>query len=120
MRGLNAVRTSHFNIFNHSENSFFTPGAQLANIAGVKPDAPAIVYVSPKNIESVMTWRTLETLSNRIAWYLLEQGIGAGKSVILLLLLASGKRAPVTFPYLTEFHGVTFLRYVSVFHLPLW
>ena len=85
MRGLNAVCTSHFNIFNHSENSFFTPGAQLANIARVKPDAPAIIYVSPKNTESVMTWRTLETLSNRIAWYLLEQGIGAGKSVIVAL-----------------------------------
>ena len=85
MRGLNAVCTSHFNIFNHSENSFFTPGAQLANIARVKPDAPAIIYVSPKNTESVMTWRTLETLSNRIAWYLLEKGIGAGKSVIVAL-----------------------------------
>lgn len=77
--------TSHFNIFNHSENSFFTPGIQLANIARVKPDAPALVYISQKNKESVMTWRTLEVLSNRIAWYLLEQGIGPGKSVIVAL-----------------------------------
>ena len=77
--------TSHFNIFNHSENSFFTPGVQLANIARVKPDAPALVYISQKNKESVMTWRTLEVLSNRIAWYLLEQGIGPGRSVIVAL-----------------------------------
>ena len=67
--------TSRFNIFNHSNNSFFTPGTQLANIAKAKPDDPAIVYISPKNTESVMTWRALEELSNRIAWYLMDQGI---------------------------------------------
>ena len=77
--------TSHFNIFNHGEDSFFTPGTQLANIANVKPDAPAIVYISPKNTETIMTWRALETLSNRIAWYLLDQGIESGKSVIVAL-----------------------------------
>ena len=27
----------HFNIFNTGEESFFTPGRQLANIAAVKP-----------------------------------------------------------------------------------
>lgn len=85
MRGLKAVCTSHFNIFNHGEDSFFTPGTQLANIANVKPDAPAIVYISPKNTETIMTWRALETLSNRIAWYLLDQGIESGKSVIVAL-----------------------------------
>lgn len=75
----------HFNYFNTAEESFFTPGRQLANIARVKPDAPAIIYISPENEESVMTWRELETLSNRIAWYLMGQNIGAGKSVIVAL-----------------------------------
>lgn len=77
--------TSRFNIFNHSENSFFTPGSQLANIAKVKPNAPALVYISPKNTEIIMTWKALEELSNQIAWYLLEQGISSGKSVIVAL-----------------------------------
>ncbi len=77
--------TSHLNIFNKGTESFFTPGRQLANIAAVKPDAPAIIYISPENKESVMTWRELETLSNRIAWYLIAQGIGPGKSVLTAL-----------------------------------
>ena len=77
--------TSHFNIFNDGENSFFTPGTQLANIARVKPDAPAIIYIPSKDKETIMTWRALEVLSNRIAWYLLEKGIGPGKSVIAVL-----------------------------------
>ena len=47
--------TEHFNIFNTGEESFFTPGRQLADIARVKPDAPAIIYISPENKESVMT-----------------------------------------------------------------
>lgn len=76
------MSTKHFNIFNTGESSFFTPGVQLANIARVKPDAPAIVYINPENKESVMTWHSLDVLSNRIAWYLLEQGIKPGKSVI--------------------------------------
>ena len=70
------MRTQHFNIFNTGTESFFTPGTQLANIAAVKPDAPAVIYVSPENKESVMTWRELHELSNRIAWYLLGQGVG--------------------------------------------
>ena len=79
------MSTKHFNIFNTGESSFFTPGVQLANIARVKPDAPAIVYINSENKESVMTWHSLEVLSNRIAWYLLEQGIKPGKSVIVAL-----------------------------------
>ena len=79
------MRTQHFNIFNTGTESFFTPGTQLASIARVKPDAPAVIYVSPENKESVMTWRELHELSNRIAWYLLDQGIGPGKSVLAAL-----------------------------------
>ena len=79
------ANTEHFNYFNTSEESFFTPGRQLADIAHVKPDAPAIIYVSPENSEYVMSWRELETLSNRIAWYLIGQGIGPGKSVLAAL-----------------------------------
>lgn len=45
------MRTQHFNIFNTGTESFFTPGTQLANIARVKPDAPAVIYVSPENKE---------------------------------------------------------------------
>ena len=77
--------TSHLNIFNKGTESFFTPGRQLANIAAVKPDEPALIYISPENRESVTTWRELETLSNRIAWYLIGQGIGPGKSVLAAL-----------------------------------
>lgn len=76
---------AQFNIFSTGTESFFTPGRQLANIAAVKPDAPAIIYISPENRESVMTWRALEQLSNRLAWYLLSQGIGPGSSVIAAL-----------------------------------
>ena len=79
------MRTQHFNIFNTGTESFFTPGTQLASIARVKPDVPAVIYVSPENKESVMTWRELHELSNRIAWYLLDQGIGPGKSVLAAL-----------------------------------
>ena len=32
-----------------------------------------------------MTWQELHELSNRIAWYLLDQGIGPGKSVLAAL-----------------------------------
>ena len=92
------MSTKHFNIFNTGD-SFFTPGVQLANIARVKPDAPAIVYINSENKESVMTWHSLEVLSNRIAWYLLEQGISRATASLslcptfpptLLLLLESG------------------------------
>ena len=55
------MSTKHFNIFNTGESSFFTPGVQLANIARVKPDAPAIVYINPENKESVMTWHSLQS-----------------------------------------------------------
>lgn len=75
----------HFNIFNQDMDSCFTAGKQLANIARVKPDAAAIIYISPEGNESVMTWSALETLSNRIAWYLMDQGIGPGNSVIAAL-----------------------------------
>ena len=78
-------KIAHFNYFNTEEESFFTPGKQLSNIAKVKPDQPAIIYISPEKKESVMTWRELESLSNRIGWYLLEQGIGPGKSVVVAL-----------------------------------
>ncbi len=77
--------TSHLNIFNKGTESFFTPGRQLASIAAVKPDEPALIYISPENRESVTTWRELETLSNRIAWYLIGRGIGPGKSVLAAL-----------------------------------
>lgn len=79
------MSTEHFNIFNTGESSFFTAGVQLANIARIKPEEPAVVYISPENKESVMTWRSLEIFSNRIAWYLLEQGIKPGKSVVVAL-----------------------------------
>lgn len=75
----------HFNIFNHDEESHFTPGKQLANIARVKPEEPALIYISAEDKETVMTWRGLETLSNKIAWYLLDQGIGKGSSVVVAL-----------------------------------
>lgn len=70
------MSAEHFNIFNKAEESCFTAGRQLANIAAVKPDAPAIVYISPEGNESVTSWRELESLSNRMAWYLMDQGIG--------------------------------------------
>ena len=77
--------TEHFNIFNPEDDGFFTPGKQLENIARVKPDEPALIYTSPENKESVTTWRQLEQLSNRIAWYLIGLGIKPGKSVIVAL-----------------------------------
>lgn len=76
---------NHFNIFNNDEQSHFTPGKQLQNIASVKPDEPALIYISAENKETVMTWRELESLSNQIAWYLIEQGIGKGSSVVVSL-----------------------------------
>ena len=77
--------TEHFNLFNPADDGFFTPGKQLENIARAKPDEPALIYISPEDKESVTTWRQLEQLSNRIAWYLIELGIKPGKSVIVAL-----------------------------------
>jgi bile acid-coenzyme A ligase len=77
--------TEHFNYFNTDKESFFTPGKQLSNITKVKPDAPAIIYISPEGKESITTWRELDSLSSRIAWYLMNQGIGPGKSVVVAL-----------------------------------
>jgi len=94
------ANTEHFNYFNTSEESFFTPGRQLADIAHVKPDAPAIIYVSPENSESVMSWRELETLSNRIAWYLIGQGIGPGKSVLAALPKVSKEVVQIQVAYI--------------------
>ena len=79
------MSAEHFNIFNKAEESYFTAGRQLANIAAVKPVAPAIVYISPEGNESVTSWRELESLSNRMAWYLMDQGIGPGSFVIAAL-----------------------------------
>ena len=74
-----------FNIFNRGGSSCFTAGRQLGNIARVKPDAPAIIYISQEGRESVSTWREIEELSNRIAWFLMDRGIGPGHSVIAAL-----------------------------------
>ena len=75
----------HFNKFNFDEKSRFTPGKQLENIAKIKPNEPALIYISKENKETVMTWKALETLSNQIAWYLMDQGIGKGSSVVVAL-----------------------------------
>ncbi len=75
----------HFNIFNEGVESCFTAGRQLACIARVKPDAAAILYVSAEGKESVTTWRELEVLSNQLAWFLLDRGIGKGNSVMAAL-----------------------------------
>ena len=80
---VNAVK--HFNIFNKDKESRFTAGKQLANVARVKPDAAAIIYISPEGRESMTTWRELETFSNQLAWYLIGQGIGRGNSVVVAL-----------------------------------
>lgn len=80
-----ADSAKHFNIFNRGESSSFTAGRQLADIAAAKPQAPAIIYISPEGKESVTTWKQLETLSNKMAWYLMERGIGPGHSVIAAL-----------------------------------
>lgn len=77
--------TEHFNYFNTDEDSFFTAGKQLSNVARAKPDAPAIIYISPEGKESVTTWKALDVLSNRIAWYLKDMGIVPGKSVVAAL-----------------------------------
>ena len=75
----------YFNIFNTGVEDFVTPGRQLSYIAAVKPNEPAIIYISPEKHETRMTWRELEVLSNRIAWYLLDKGIGSRDSVIAAL-----------------------------------
>lgn len=75
----------HFNIFNNGSRSFCTPGAQLKNVAKVKPDEAALIYISPEKNETVMTWSELEALSNRMAWYFLDKGIKPGKSVLVAL-----------------------------------
>ncbi len=75
----------HFNIFNEDKEDCFTAGKQLENIARVKPDATAILYVSAEGKESATTWSELETLSNQLAWFLLERGIGKGSSVVVAL-----------------------------------
>ncbi len=79
------MAVKHFNIFNRDTESRFTAGKQLANIARVKPDAPAIIYISQEGGESITTWRELESFSNQIAWFLLSRGIGKGTSVIAAL-----------------------------------
>lgn len=75
----------HFNIFNTGAEDFVTPGKQLGYIAAAKPDETAIIYISPEKKESRMTWRELEELSNRMAWYFLSQNIGSGDSVVAAL-----------------------------------
>ena len=77
--------SKHFNIFNKGGYNRFSPGRQLANIAEAKPDGPALIYISQENKESVMSWRELHCLSNRIANYLLQQGIGKGSYVLVAL-----------------------------------
>lgn len=79
------MSAKHFNIFNSGEESYFTPGKQLADIARVKGDEAAVIYIPPEGTESVMTWRSLETLSNQMAWYLIDKGVKPGVSVIVAL-----------------------------------
>ena len=101
----------HFNKYNTGTESFFTPGRQLADIAAARPDDPAVIYISLENKESVMSWKQLHELSNRIAWYLLGQGIGPGHSVIAALPifehrgLSAEKLLKVTIPESLEYNG---------------
>lgn len=77
---------AHFNIFNTDDSeSFFTPGRQIQRIAARKPDAAALIHISQDDKETVMTWRELVDTSDRMARFLIDRGIGPGKSVIVAL-----------------------------------
>lgn len=74
-----------FNIFSTGDEEFFTPGKQLSYIAAAKPDADALIYITPENKEIRMSWQRLHELSNQIANYLIDIGICPGKYVIVAL-----------------------------------
>jgi bile acid-coenzyme A ligase len=57
--------------------------ARLAQLAAERPTATAVVFIDQQGSEDHLSWTELDTLSNQVAWYLADQGVGHGDVVAL-------------------------------------
>lgn len=74
-----------FNKFNMGTSDFVTPGKQLEYVSGCKPCSDAVIYIDKEEKVSTITWQQLHIQSNKLAWNMMEKGVGAGAVVLVSL-----------------------------------
>jgi acetyl-CoA synthetase len=55
------------------------------DIAAVEPDRPAMVWCNPEGEEHIFTFADMKYYSDKTANFLLEQGVGYGDLVLVIL-----------------------------------
>lgn len=73
-----------FNQFNRGTVDFVTPGRQLEFIADAEPDTDAVIAIDKAGGVKKISYDCLRKASNRLAHFLLKQGIGRGSRVMVL------------------------------------
>lgn len=71
------------NKYNRGSKPFVTPGMQLHYVAQTKPDETAVIVVHKDWQEERISWSELDKLSSRIAWMLMDNGIGKESTVLV-------------------------------------
>ena len=77
------AETVRLNKYNRSSSDFVTPGMQLHYVAQVKPDETAAIVVHKDWQEERISWSELDKLSSRIAWMLMDKGVGQNSTVLV-------------------------------------
>lgn len=80
---INMAETVRLNKYNRSSSDFVTPGMQLHYVAQVKPDETAAIVVHKDWQEERISWSELDKLSSRIAWMLMDKGVGQNSTVLV-------------------------------------
>ena len=70
------------NKYNLGESDFVTPGMQLHYVAQAKPDEPAVIHVKDGGTEERISWSELDRLTSRMAWMLMDHGVGPKSTVL--------------------------------------
>ena len=71
------------NKYNYGDSSFVTPGMQLHSIAQSKPDDVAAIVVHKDWREEKISWSELDKFSSRLAWMLIDKGVGPKSTVLV-------------------------------------
>lgn len=77
------TETVALNKYDRGSGGFVTPGMQLHYVAEAKPDETAVVVVHRDKREERISWSELDRLSNRLAWLLMDKGVGPNSTVLV-------------------------------------
>jgi bile acid-coenzyme A ligase len=60
-----------------------TFGSRVAELAGLHPDKPAVIFIPIDGEDQVLSWRALDRKSNQIARLLAERGVTEGSTIVI-------------------------------------